>query len=205
MKNSIPKIIHAIWVGPNDMPSGFEKVLASWHEFLPDYELRIHRDSDLEKYYDECNYIRDAVKLNKYAFISDYCRLRVLQDHGGIYLDTDMLLLRPIDDLLSLELIIGFEDWKQISAGIIGSRPNNYYINQVVSEYQSRRRWRLETIPQVLTKVFNRLPDRDKFYVQPTGMFYPFSYKSHLEGESVDKYINNNNYSRAVHLWNKNW
>ena len=114
----IPKKIHYCWFGGNEMPEVVIKCIKSWKEIMPDYEI-IRWD---ESNYDvkKCKFISDAYAEKKWAFVSDYARLDILYDHGGIYLDTDVEVLKSLNDLLDLDGFCGFET---------GKRENEYYVN----------------------------------------------------------------------------
>ena len=104
----IPKKIHYCWFGGNPLPPLAEKCIASWKKYCPDYEV-IRWD---ESNYD-CNkhpYMREAYNKKKFAFVADYARMDIIYNHGGIYLDTDVELLKNLDFLLANSFYIGFDD-----------------------------------------------------------------------------------------------
>lgn len=96
----IPKKIHYIWFGKGPKNKIFEKCYNSWKKFLPEYEIIEWNEDNFDLNSNE--YIKEAYKVKKYAFVSDYVRLKVLYDHGGIYFDTDVEVLKKIPkDILS--------------------------------------------------------------------------------------------------------
>ena len=103
----IPKKIHYCWFGGNDIPEKDKKNIESWKKFCPDYEI-IRWD---ETNYDvnKIAYTKEAYQCKKYAFVSDYARLDILYNEGGIYLDTDVEIIKNIDDLLDNIAFCGFE------------------------------------------------------------------------------------------------
>lgn len=103
----IPKIIHYCWFGGNPLPESAKKCIASWRKFLPDYEIKEWNEDNYDV--TKCQYMADAYKEKKWAFVSDYCRIDVVYQYGGIYLDTDVEVLRPFDDLLKERMFCGFE------------------------------------------------------------------------------------------------
>ena len=94
----IPKVIHYCWFGGNPIPETLEKCIESWKRFCPDYEIRRWDESNYDV--NACDYTKEAYAEGKWAFVSDYARFDILYRHGGIYLDTDVEIIRPIDDIL---------------------------------------------------------------------------------------------------------
>ena len=103
----IPKKIHYCWFGGNPLPELAQKCIASWRKFCPDYEIIEWNETnyDIKKN----KYMSQAYENKRWAFVSDYARLDIIYTHGGIYLDTDVELIKPIDDLLELEAFAGVE------------------------------------------------------------------------------------------------
>lgn len=117
----IPKIIHYCWFGPNPLPPMVE----SWRAKLPGYELRSWTEKTFD--IDRLDYTREAYEAGKYAFVSDVARLYALEREGGIYLDTDMEVIRSIDDLLDDTAFVGLgeEVGLHVLAGIIAAEPHH--------------------------------------------------------------------------------
>lgn len=103
----IPKIIHYCWFGRNPKPDFILKYIQSWREKLPDYEIKEWNEDNYD--INKCQYMSDAYKEKKWAFVSDYARIDVIYQNGGIYLDTDVEVLKSFDDLLSEDMFCGFE------------------------------------------------------------------------------------------------
>ena len=103
----IPKIIHYCWFGGNPEPNDVKKCIASWRKFLPDYKIIRWDESNYDVHKNQ--YMNDAYKEKKWAFVSDYCRLDVVYKYGGIYLDTDVEVIKSFDDLLDEKMFCGFE------------------------------------------------------------------------------------------------
>lgn len=107
MKKEIPKVIHYCWFGGKPLPELAQKCIASWRKFLPDYEIKEWNEHNFDVF--QTTYSAEAYLLKKYAHVSDYVRFWVLYHEGGIYFDTDVELIRPIDDILSRGSFMGFE------------------------------------------------------------------------------------------------
>lgn len=110
----IPKVIHYCWFGGNPLPKLTKKCIKSWKRYCPDYEIVRWDESNFD--ISSCPlYVRQAYEVKKWAFVSDYVRLRVVHDHGGVYLDTDVELISSLDKLLPHKAFFGFENAKIIN------------------------------------------------------------------------------------------
>ena len=103
----IPKVIHYCWFGGKPLPPLAEKCLASWRKYLPDYEIRRWDETNFDV--EAHPYTRDAYAAGLYAFVSDYARFKILFENGGVYFDTDVEVIRPLDDVLAAGPFMGFE------------------------------------------------------------------------------------------------
>ena len=117
-EQKIPKIIHYCWFGGNPFPELAQKCIASWKKFCPDYEIKEWNESNYDVTKNQ--YMREAFENKQWAFVSDYARLDIIYENGGIYLDTDVELLKPLDDLLILTGFMGFEENKKLCATGLG-------------------------------------------------------------------------------------
>ena len=103
----IPKIIHYCWFGRGPLPELAQKCIASWKKYLPDYEIKEWNEDNFDV--NIIPYTAEAYKAKKYAFVSDYARFWILYQYGGIYFDTDVEVIRPIDDIVERGNFMGFE------------------------------------------------------------------------------------------------
>ena len=103
----IPKVIHYCWFGGNPLPELAQKCVASWRKFFPDYEIKEWNESNFDV--NIIPYTAQAYAARKYAFVSDYARFWVLYREGGIYFDTDVEVIRPMDDIISRGSFMGCE------------------------------------------------------------------------------------------------
>lgn len=92
----IPKIVHYCWFGGNPLPEDAIKCIESWKKYLPDYEIKEWNESNFDL--DCCQFVKDAYKEKKWAFITDYVRLYAMVNEGGIYMDTDVEVCKPLSD-----------------------------------------------------------------------------------------------------------
>src|SRR5690606_15658226 len=163
------------------------------------------------------SFVKNAYLKKEWAFVSDYIRLEKLYEYGGLYLDTDMMILKRLDPFLSNKCFFGAENNELISAGIIGTVPKHTFIKQVLLYYDSiefeyQRKVNF-TIPSILTKVFkevnnynlgfNNAVEYNGLKIYPVEYFYPVSYHDRKDVLNYMNYINENTY--AVHLWNSSW
>lgn len=131
----IPKIIHYCWFGKGEKPESAQRCIDSWKRFCPDFEIREWNE-------DNCDYLAmpftaEAYEKEKYAFVSDVMRLVVLENHGGVYFDTDVELIKDISPLLSDEGFIGFENDMYVASGLtIASVPHHPVIQAMIEEYK---------------------------------------------------------------------
>ena len=103
----IPKIIHYCWFGRNPLPELAQKCIASWKKYLPDYDIKEWNEDNFDV--NIIPYTAEAYAMKKYAFVSDYARFWILHKYGGIYFDTDVEVIRPIDDIIARGNFMGFE------------------------------------------------------------------------------------------------
>lgn len=131
---SIPKVIHYCWFGKGKMPPLAEKCIASWKRYCPDYEIVCHNEENFDV--SENRYTKEAYNAGKWAFVSDYVRLKVLYENGGIYLDTDVEIIKPIDDLIKDNGYMGFDDKGVISTGLgFACEKGNELVKILLADY----------------------------------------------------------------------
>lgn len=132
---SVPKVIHYCWFGKGKMPPLAEKCIASWRKYCPDYKIVCHNEDNFD--ISENRYAKEAYDAGKWAFVSDYARLKVLYEEGGVYLDTDVELIKPIDDLLKDGGYMGFDDSGVISTGLgFAAEKGNELVKILLSDYE---------------------------------------------------------------------
>lgn len=107
MQHVIPKVIHYCWFGGKPLPELAKKCIASWRTYLPDYEIKEWNEQNFNVF--QCMYSAEAYRLKRYAHVSDYARFWILYHYGGIYFDIDVEVIRPLDDIISKGVFLGFE------------------------------------------------------------------------------------------------
>lgn len=201
----IPKIIHYCWFGPNEITPVGKKCIDSWKKILPEYEIKFWNEDNSPT---GLPFVKDALAAKKYAFAADYVRIWALSKFGGIYFDTDMLLLNPLDNLLKDKAFAGYEKNDVVSCGVIGCEPECEFIKKSLDFYNNLvfdiNKIEDISIPKNLTKVYNELDDSEKPKMYDVEYFYAFPFKASIEGETnYKKYLTDN--SIAVHLWDASW
>ena len=136
----IPKIIHYCWFGRNPLPELEQRCLASWRQYMPDWEYMQWDESNFDISVAPL-YVRQAYEARKYAFVSDYVRLWALEKYGGLYMDVDFMAYRPFDELMDkYAAFAGYEGSKRkpVMQGVIASEPHGAWVKDMLSTYQCR-------------------------------------------------------------------
>ncbi len=132
----IPKVIHYCWFGRGEKSRLIKKCMRSWKKYCPDYEIIEWNEDNFD--IDSTVWTREAYDSKKWAFVSDYVRLYVLYNYGGVYLDTDVEIKKPIDEFLKYPAFSGFEHFNTAPTGIIASEKNQSVIKDWLSHYDGR-------------------------------------------------------------------
>ena len=129
----IPKIIHYCWFGGAPLPKLAQKCIESWKKYCPDYEIKRWDETNFDLNYND--YVHEAYAAQKWAFVTDVVRLYALVNYGGIYMDTDVEVLKPLDEFLKYEAFSGFETDKNIPTGIMASEKDQNLFKELLDEY----------------------------------------------------------------------
>lgn len=130
---TIPKVIHYCWFGDKEIPSLEKQCIQTWQKALPEYKIMFWNEKSFDL--DTVSYVKQAYDNKKYAFVSDYVRIYALYNFGGIYLDTDVEVLKSFDPFLNNSAFIGFENKTMIGTGIIGASKNNKLFFELLKYY----------------------------------------------------------------------
>lgn len=133
----IPKIIHYCWFGKNQIPSQLQRCMDTWSEIMPDYTIMRWDEGNFD--IQSTAWTREAYEQKKYAFVSDYVRLVVLENYGGIYFDTDVLVKKPFDPLLAYPAFMGFENDLYLTSAVMGFEPHFLLIKEFLGTYSGKR------------------------------------------------------------------
>lgn len=131
----IPKKLHYVWLGGNQIPEEYQNYIDGWAKMMPDWEI-VRWD---ETVFDvNCSsYCKQAYEAKRWAFVSDYVRVKVLYDEGGVYLDTDEEMVRPLDQFTEHSAVFGMESGLKLQAGMFGCEPRSAVIGKILEYYNS--------------------------------------------------------------------
>lgn len=136
--SSIPKIIHYCWFGKGEKTEEIIECINSWKKKLPEYEVIEWNESNFP--IEESNdYVKEAYKARKWAFVSDYVRLYALYHEGGVYFDTDVILFKRFDEFMEQEVVFSFESKDYIATSFMAAKPKNAIIKEFMNEYENIR------------------------------------------------------------------
>ena len=190
----IPKKIHYCWLSNDSYPECIEKCISSWKEKLPDYEII---KWDLKRFpLDKCKWVKQAFEAHKYAFAADYIRLYALATEGGIYLDSDVEVVKPFDDLLGLPYFICKENSPQgIEAAAMGAEKECEWVKKCLEYYDGRNfidkqgKQNTRVLPSIMKEIISNnykiieidQPDsiqlsNSEVYILPSDYFSPKNY-----------------------------
>ncbi len=202
----IPKIIHYCWYGGGEYSPLIKKCIKSWDKHLQGYELKLWDESNTPTHN---AFVREAFARKKYAFVADYMRFEALREYGGIYLDTDILVVKSFDHILhDDECFFGLEDETRINGAVIGARKDSEFIKQCLQTYDNLK-FDLSmmndfSIPKIITAAYNSFEDKSNIKIYPTPFFYPLPFADSLgKLPKVDNYIQKD--TICIHLWNASW
>lgn len=197
----IPKKLHYCWFGNNPKSKVFQDCLVSWKLHCPDFEIVECNEMNSKKYSN--SFYKNALRKKKYAFVADYIRTKVLYEEGGIYLDTDMLLLKPIETLLQYDFFIGEEVTDRIAFGLFGAVKRHRFLKQMLDFYDTTE-FNVFS-PPVITHTFSPLINKQTIepneIIFKSSYFYPLTFENKLE--NYTEFIQPESY--AVHLWGHSW
>ena len=133
----IPKKIHYCWFGGNPLPEEARKCIASWKKFLPDYEIKEWNEKNFD--INSNLYVKQAYEARKFAFVTDYVRLYALMKEGGVYMDTDVEVLKSYDPFLHHAAFSGFENNNYVPTGMMASEKGGKWVSELLQEYKNRK------------------------------------------------------------------
>lgn len=207
----IPKIIHYCWFGGGEKSNLMKKCMESWKQYCPDYEIIEWNESNID--ISECVYAQQAMEQKKWSFVSDYVRYDVLYNYGGIYLDTDVMLIKSPEPLLQEKAYMGFDQPDLVNTGVgFGAEKNNPIIGEILDYFKGMKLIQddgsinYEIQPGITTKILERhglkIPDcgiqkLENITIFPCDYFAPKSYNS------VKMVKTENTYS--IHMYLASW
>lgn len=210
----IPKIIHYCWLSGDPYPDKIRFCVDSWRKHLPDYEIRLW---DLQRFdLSSSLWCKEAFESRKYAFAADYIRWYALFNEGGIYLDSDVEVIKRFDDLLYLPYFIGFEQSGYLEPAIVGMEKGNTLCKQLLDYYEGRhfvkedKSFDTIPLPQIMQMLlipqykFKAIYNVDEFENAPKQInIFPASFFSPKRNDNFEVCLSENTYS--IHHFNASW
>ncbi len=214
----IPKVIHYCWFGGNPLPKSALKCIESWKKYLPDYEIKEWNESNFD--INMMPYTKEAYEMKKYAYVSDVARFHVLYQEGGVYFDTDVEVVKPMDDIIESGAFMGIEDpgvegetYPNVAPGLgLAVEAGNPFYKVILDHYNECHFYDPETkVPYPMTVVNHCTDLLIKNGLKPTNQFqtvgginiYPVDYFCPLEDATGILTITEN--TRAIHWFSKTW
>ena len=213
----IPKVIHYCWFGRNPLPELAQKCIASWRKYLPDYEIKEWNEDNFDV--NIIPYTAEAYRAKKYAFVSDYARFWILYKYGGLYFDTDVEIIKPMDDIIARGPFMGCENEVRngattlgVAPGLgLGVNPGRGLYKEILNLYSSihfhiaNAADKQITIVQIVTeklvekglKNINKIQFIEGVYIYPKDYFCP---KDYITNES-----NMTHNTRTIHHYAATW
>ena len=217
--NKIPKIIHYCWFGGQPLPPLAKKCIASWKKYMPEYDIKEWNESNFD--ISLIPYSQQAYDQKKYAFVSDYARFWILYHYGGVYFDTDVEVIKPLEDIISKGPFMGCENSYDPSKnpislgvapglGLAVAKGNNLY-KEILDKYSNLQficpdgTLNLKTIVEYTSEILyqkglQNIPDIQKIeniYIYPKDYFCPIDYNT------LKKDISEN--TRTIHHYAGSW
>ena len=206
----IPKIIHYCWFGGNPLPETALQCIASWRKYCPDYEIKEWNETNYDVR--KIPYIAQAYDAKKYAFVSDYARFDILYEYGGVYFDTDVEVIKPIDSLVEKGPFAGIESPGALAAGLgLASRQREPIFADILESYaqscflKPNGLMDLTTVVVRVSEIFKRYGFTDENKIQNVKgiTIYPVDYFNPKDPKTGDVKISSNTYS--IHHFDASW
>ena len=209
----IPKVIHYCWFGRNPLPKMAVKCIASWRKFFPDYEIKEWNEDNFDV--NIIPYTKDAYTDGKYAFVSDYARFWVLYHYGGVYFDTDVEVIKPMDDILDRGPFMGLEiagpDGKVAPGLGLAADSGNLIYKEILERFDCLRYWQEDgswnryTMIPLVTDIMKKRGFAGKSCIEQVGgiYIYPVDFFNPLE-DATGRLKKTEN-TRTIHWYMKSW
>ncbi len=202
MKEYIPHIIHYCWFGKTEIPSVGLKCLESWKDKLPSYKIIRWDETNFD--INSCDFTKKAYSEGKYAFVSDYVRLKALYDYGGVYLDIDELVLKDFSALLNeKELVACFETNNSVMMGLLCATPGSELIDRFIKVYDFWDRDDYVANPEIFTKLLVeiglQLNGKEQTLENGNIVIYPNEYFCCYNFDIYKECVTNRSYAKQLY------
>lgn len=211
----IPKVIHYCWFGRKPLPESAQKCIASWRKFFPDFEIREWNEDNFDV--SVIPYTREAYDAKKYAFVSDYARFWILYRFGGLYFDTDVEVIKPMDDIVARGAFIGTElidrdGFPKVNPGLgMGMDKGDVILESLLNKYAHMHfrgddgRLNLKTIVDYTSEVLIEYGMAPTAEVQQVNnvTIYPISFFNPFD--DLTGRLSISECTHSIHWYNKSW
>lgn len=210
----IPKIIHYCWFGGKPLPKSAKKCIESWKKFLPDYEIKEWNESNFN--INIIPYTSEAYRVAKYAFVSDYARFWILYKYGGIYFDTDVEVLRNMNDIIIRGPFMAREDrgekYPEVATGlVVACEPRDKVILEIIKRYNlskfvnDKNDRNIVNVVEIVSSLFinkgltknNKVQKISNFFIYPREYFCPMDSRTGIVKMTKNTY--------AIHWYAGSW
>lgn len=206
----ISKIIHYCWFGRGEKPQIVKECIKSWSENLKGYKIIQWNEENFD--INSNKFVKEAYENGKYAFVSDYVRVFALYNYGGIYMDTDVELLKNFDNYLDNESFWGFEAGNYIATSTIGAEKGSFIIKKFLDSYEGKNflnengEFNVTTNVKIVSEIFKELGvELNGIYqkinglgaIYPMNIFSPYDYRYYEISKSSE--------TVAIHHYYKSW
>lgn len=210
---NIPRIIHYCWFGRKPLPGSVRRCIASWKKYFPDYEIREWNEDNFDV--NIIPYTREAYDRRKYAFVSDYARFYILYHHGGLYFDTDVEVIRPMEDVIRRGPFMGIEqaaDNVAVNPGLGLAAESGMELYRLLLEHYAALHFVDEcgvplpgTVVKHTTDILSRLGFAAENSIQQVAgtWIYPNDWFNPLDDATGILTVTDN--TRSIHLYSKTW
>ena len=205
----IPKVIHYFWFGNKDIPDKEKYCIESWSKVCPDYKIIQWNEENYD--YNKIQFMKNAANAGKWSFVTDYARLDVINRYGGIYFDTDVELIKPLEDFLEYRAFFGFETNKEINTGLgFGSEKDNEILKEMMNIYNNLTNLKEDEYKQYYCPLIQS-PVLEKVGIKLNGnkqivnniLVLPKDYMCPLDYDTGKLKITENTYS--IHWFHGSW
>lgn len=190
----IPKKVHYVWVGGKDKPKNIKKCMKTWGKYLEDYEIIEWNESnfDIESH----PFVKEAYKAKKWAYVSDYIRAYVIYNEGGIYLDTDVILLDNFDKFLNHQAFVGFENFDHPFTAVFGAEKRHPLLKTILNYYDNLNTYNFDfnsnntiSVSKILIEDFGCIPNNTKQELKDGIIVYPDNILCNPSKDSISIHI----------------
>lgn len=207
----IQKVIHYCWFGGNEKPYEIHQYIKSWQTKCPDYKIVEWNERNFDV--NISAYTKEAYAARKWAFVTDYVRLYVLYKYGGIYMDTDVKVVKNLDPLLCYDAFSGYESTECIPTGTLGACKGNEWIKMLLDDYKYRHfimpngkydfTTNVTTITRLTAEKYGLKLDGTTKLFGRNMIILPFEYLCAKSFDTGEIFLTNNTYT--IHNFNGSW